>query len=154
MRSNLPWFHIIGALFCEMPSPWFCEMDTLFCKLRQADFARDERSNLDFKNCSDIGAVTWLIICLLIFTFQTFGFFTPPYYQTKPSKKSLPNLAKRAYQTYQIKPICICFNSFPVFVTIGFVIFWTYISHLISLRCDKCTSLEERLRDISNGWFG
>ena len=79
MRSNLPWFHIIGALFCEMPSPWFCEMDTLFCKLRQADFARDERSNLDFKNCSDIGAVTWLIICLLIFTFQTFVFFTPPY---------------------------------------------------------------------------
>ena len=45
--------------------------------------------------------------------------------QTKPNQKepTKPNLAKRAYQTYQIKPICICFNSFPVFVTIGCVIF-------------------------------
>ena len=51
-------------------------------------------------------------------------------YQTKFAKPSLPNqtyqkeppkpnLAKRAYQTNQIKPICICFNSFPVFATIA-----------------------------------
>ena len=29
-----------------------------FCKMR-GNFARDEQSDLDFKNCPDIGAVTW-----------------------------------------------------------------------------------------------
>ena len=41
-------------------------------------FAQDESSKHDFKNCSDIGAVTLFRICPILLHFPTFMFFTPP----------------------------------------------------------------------------
>ena len=43
-----------------------------------ANYPQKWWTDLDFENCPDIGAVTWSKICLSIFTFPTFGFFTPP----------------------------------------------------------------------------
>ena len=58
-----------------------------FCKLRLPNFARDESSNHDSENCSEISAVTRFRICLDLLHFPTFMFFTlvhpsrqPPHY--------------------------------------------------------------------------
>ena len=49
------------------------------------------------------------------------------------------------------------FYRFPVFVTIGFVLLYTNLSHQISLRCEEflreVAFLEERLRDFSKSFF-
>ena len=50
-----------------------------FCKIRLPNFAQDESSNHDSKNCSEISAVTWFRICPVLLHFPTFMFFTPPY---------------------------------------------------------------------------
>ena len=42
-------------------------------------FAQDESFNHDFKNCSEISAVTWFIIYPKLLHFPTFMLFTPPY---------------------------------------------------------------------------
>ena len=47
---------------------------------RLLNFAKDELSDHDSKNCSDIRRVTWFIIGPKILTFLTLMFFTPPYY--------------------------------------------------------------------------
>ena len=50
------------------------------CKTRLLKFAKDQSSKCDFKNCSEISAVTLFRICPVLLHFPTFMFFTPPYY--------------------------------------------------------------------------
>ena len=50
-----------------------------FCKIRLPNFAQDESSNHDSKNCSEISAVTWFRIWPVLLHFPNLMFITPPY---------------------------------------------------------------------------
>ena len=96
--------HDIGIQFFQLSSPFLCQDRlcqlkrelwkffyactqertfragcTLFCNSCLLNFAKDELSDHDSENCSDIRRVTWFIICPKILTFLTLMFFTPPY---------------------------------------------------------------------------
>ena len=49
-------------------------------KIRLPNLARDESSDDDSVNCSEINAVTWFGIFYRFLKIETFVFFTPPYY--------------------------------------------------------------------------
>ena len=55
------------------------KISSAFCKICLPNLARDESSNHDSQNCSEISAVAWFRICPILLHFQTFMFFTPPY---------------------------------------------------------------------------
>ena len=48
-------------------------------KIRLPNLARDESSDDDSVNCSEISAVTWFGIFSRFLKIETFVFFTPPY---------------------------------------------------------------------------
>ena len=82
-----------------------------FCKIRLPNFARDESSNHNSENCSEISAVTRFRICLELLHFSTFMFFTPPYCEVYRSSQDFkegcasstidsPIIAKKTLPSY------------------------------------------------------
>ena len=57
-------------------------------KIRLPNLARDESSDDDSVNCSEISAVTWFGIFSRFLKIETFVFFTPPYCSSSLSKSS------------------------------------------------------------------
>ena len=76
-----------------------------FCKIRLPNFAQDESSNHDSKNCSEISAVTWFRICPVLLHFPTFMFFTPPYYSRLSAIFHSDSMTWIHFDTFIFQPI-------------------------------------------------
>ena len=78
------WFRIHPGLAencrkrLEIGSSRGSKSTSAFCKIRLSNLARDESSNHNSKNCSEISAVTWFGIFFRFLKIATFIFFTPP----------------------------------------------------------------------------
>ena len=78
------WFRICPGLAencrkqLEIGSSRGSKSTSAFCKIRLSNLARDESSNHNSDNCSEISAVTWSGIFFGFLKIATFIFFTPP----------------------------------------------------------------------------
>ena len=79
------WFRICPGLaencrkWLEIGASRGSKSTSAFCKICLSNLAKDESSNHNSENCSEISAVTWFGIFFRFLKIATFIFFTPPY---------------------------------------------------------------------------